>query len=132
MNNVGDENSSKDVSEEGFILVQNKKHKKNARTRIVGNSGRASSLLKSASRTVDLYIGNCDTEITVDMLTQYIKDAINVTVKNCEQLVTRYNNYSSFKITVLYNDKNKLLSADVWPNDVVCRKYFYPRNTAKQ
>ena len=97
----------------------------------MGNSGRTSTLLKSASRNVELYIGNCDTDVTVYMLTQYIKDAINITLKCCKQLVTHYDNYSSFKITVLINDKNKLLSADVWPNDVVCRKYFYPRNTQK-
>ena len=90
MSSEGNENSNNNVSEDGFILVGKKKQKNNARMRIVGSSGRASTLLKSASRAVDLYIGNCDTDITVDMLTQYIKDNINVDVKKCEQLVTRY------------------------------------------
>ena len=122
---------SKDVSEDGFIVVQNKKQRRNARMRIVGNSGRVSTLLKGASRTTDLYIGNCDTDVTGDMLTQYISDIINVSIKHCEQLVTRYDNYNSFKLTVSVNDKDKLLSPDVWPDEVVCRKYFYPRKTQK-
>ena len=129
--NINKGTKNDDVSDDGFILVQNKKQRNNSRMRIVGNSGRASTLLKSAPRSIDLYIGNCDTDVTVVMLTQYISDVIDVTVKNCEQLITKYDSYSSFKITVLINDKDKLLSANVWPDDVVCRKYFHPRKTQK-
>ena len=130
-NCLGVKEKNNDVSDDGFTLVKNKKQKRNTRMRIVGNSGRASTLLKSAPRYTDLYIGNCDTEVTVDMLSQYITDIINVNVKNCEKLVTRYDNYNSFKVSVLISDKDRLLSAGVWPNDVVCRKYFYPRKTQK-
>ena len=130
-NGLSTNKKNNDVSDDDYILVQNKKQKKNTRMRIVGNSGRASTLLKSASRSIDLYVGNCDTDVTVDMLSQYISDIINVNVKNCEQLITRYDNYNSFKVSVLINDKDKLLSASVWPDNVVCRKYFYPRKTQK-
>ena len=40
-------------------------------------------------------------DVNEDMLSQYIKDDANVNVKNCEQLVTRCDNYNSFKVTVL-------------------------------
>ena len=107
------------------MLVNNKKPKKN----VVGSRVSPGGLLRSASRTADLYVGNCDVNVTPESLTQYINDVTKVKVQKCEQLETKYDNYASFKITLFVNDRMDLLCADVWPSGIVCRKYYKPRNT---
>ena len=52
-----------------FTIVQNKRHRKN----VIGSKAPSSnSTLKSAVRTGDLYLGNCDPSVTVESLTKYI------------------------------------------------------------
>ena len=112
------------VDKDGFILLNREKQNKN----VVGSRVSSCGLLRSASRTADLYIGNCDIDVTPESLTQYIYDVKKVKVQKCEQLETKYDNYTSFKITLFVNDRMNLLSADVWPNGIVCRKFYKPRN----
>ena len=76
----------------------------------------------------DLYIGNCDLGATADILSKYIKEDLNVDIAKCEKLQSKYDNYTSFKITLNVNDRIKLLSSEVWPDGIVCRKFFSPRN----
>ena len=115
------------VDKDGFILVNRKKQKKN----VVGSRESSSSLLRSASRTADLYVGNCDVDVTTESLTQYICDVMKVKIHKCEQLETKYSNYTSFKVTLFVNDRMDLLSEDVWPSGIVCRKYYKPRNSTQ-
>ena len=115
---------SDNVDSEGFMLPRNRKKKKN----VIGSRKVSSSVLKCAMRTADLYIGNCDPGVTVDILSTYIKEDLNIDIVRCEKLQSRYDNYSSFKVTLNVNDRIKLLSSEVWPDGVVCRKFFSPRN----
>ena len=109
---------------DGFQLVQSKKKKKN----IIGSKKESNSVLKSAVKSADIFIGNCDTDVTAETLSKYIRDELQVNVLKCESLVTRYDNYSSFKVTLRVNDRVKLLNSDVWPEGIICRK-FYSRRT---
>ena len=45
----------------------------------------------------------------------------------CEALVTRSAHSTSFKVTLNASDRIKLLSPDVWPEGIVCRKFYNPR-----
>ena len=83
--------------------------------------------MRSAARTADIFISNCDTEITVDSLSKYIYDEFKVKVQNCDNLVTRYNDYKSFKVSLLVNDRVKLLNPELWPEGIICRKFYNPR-----
>ena len=109
---------------DGFITVK----KKQQRKRIVGTRMQGGTVLKSAPRTADIYVGNCDVDISPESLQQYIEEEVKIKVKKCEKLITRYDNYASFKVTLFINDREKLLSSDVWPSGIVCRKYYSPRN----
>ena len=74
---------SANVDSEGFQLVQSKKKRKN----IIGSKKESKSVLKSAVRTADIFVGNCDTEVTADSLCKYIYDELKVNVHKCESLV---------------------------------------------
>ena len=113
------------ADKDGFILVNKKKQKKN----VVGSRMSSGSLLRSASRMADLYVGNCDVDVTPESIIEYIYSETKIKVQKCEKLETKFDDYTSFKVTMLINDRTNLLSADVWPNGIVCRKYYKPRNT---
>ena len=110
-----------ETNNDGFTLVKNRKRRKN----IIGS--RQTSSLKSAVRRGDLYIGNCETSVTVQLLTAYIKDEIGVNIQVCEQLNSRTAYSNSFKVTLNMEDRLKLLSPEVWPEGIVCRKFFSSR-----
>ena len=109
------------TDDDGYTLVMPRKRRKN----IVGS--RQTDTLKSAVRMGDLYIGNCETSVTVQLLTTYIRDEISVNIQGCEQLNSRSAHSNSFKVTLNMDDRRKLLCPDVWPEGIVCRKFFNPR-----
>ena len=115
--------SGNDNEEEndGFILVRNRKRRKN----VIGS--RQTSSIKSAVRMGDLYIGNCDLSVTTESLSEYIRDEIDVSIDSCEQLNSHSAYSNSFKVTLNMKDRLRLLTPDVWPEGIVCRKFFKPR-----
>ena len=117
-------NADNKVDEDGFIRVKSKKQKR----KVVGSRTSNNSTLKSAARIADLYIGNCYVDVSADSLTEYIYDVAKIRVKKCEQLITKYDDYKSFKVSLLVNDRVNLLSSDIWPDGIVCRKYYNPKN----
>ena len=111
-------------SKDDFIIVQNRKNRKN----IIGSKKTVvSGSIKSAVRLGDLYVGNCDQEVTCESLVKYIYDEMKIKVEKCEQLVTRNASSISFKVTLHMNDRMKLLSPDAWPEGIICRKFYNPR-----
>ena len=108
---------------DGFQLVQSKKKKKN----IIGSKKESNSVLKSAVKSADIFIGNCDTEVTAESICNYISDELKINVLKCESLVTIYDNYKSFKVSLQVNDRVKLLNAELWPEGIICRKFYSPR-----
>ena len=119
-----------EMDAEGFTLVQSKKHKHRAGSKnVIGSKATSSdSTLRSAVRMGDLYLGNCDPSVSVESLVKYISDEIKIDNVKCESLQSRYENSKSFKLTLNMHDRMKLLSPDVWPEGIICRKYFTPRN----
>ena len=121
MNSVYQEtysNSNAVVDKDDFTLVQSRKRKNN----IIGSKKTTGSVpLRSAVRVGDLYIGNCDFDATVDSLAQYIVEEMKINVTNVEQLSSRIMSSKSFKVTVNMNDRQRLLSPDVWPEGIICR-----------
>ena len=117
------------LDEESWTLVRNRRQRKNIISRdIVGTRSQVSSL-KSALRATDIYVGNCAVDATPDTILKHIQHVAQIDVQKCEKLETGYDDYTSFKVTVKMNDRIKLLSPDMWPSDIICRKYFTPRRS---
>ena len=66
-------------------------------------------------------------QLPSEALEKYIFDEMNINVKKCEALVTKNGYSTSFKVTLCLTDRFKLLSSDVWPEGIVCRKFYNPR-----
>ena len=114
------------VDEDGFTLVRNKKK---TRDNIVGSKRYSGNrVMKSARKVGDLYLGNLDLDVTEDEIVEYIKDETNISVDACILLNSRNPNCKSFKISVSFESRMKLLSHEVWPEGVICRKFYNPRN----
>ena len=115
------------ADKDDFVLVQNRRRKKNI---VDSKKSSGSDTLKSAIRLADLYIGNCDANVSTESLSQYIYSEMNMKVEKCESLLSKNVNYKSFKVTLNLNDRLKLLSPDVWPEGIICRKFYSPRNNS--
>ena len=88
----------------------------------------SSNTIKSAKKHGDLYVGNCDLGVTADSLSSYISKEIGFKVVACEELKTRSIVSKSFKVTMNMHERQKLLNPNVWPEEIVCRKFYKPRN----
>lgn len=116
------QNLPDDVHNKSFTLVQKKKRKNN---NIVGSKKPSVDVsLRSAVRMGDLYVGNCDSSATIESLSQYISNEIEINIEKVENIPLRYTNSKAFKVTLNMKDRLKLLSADFWPEGIVCRKYY--------
>ena len=51
-----------------------------------------------------------------------------IKVQKCEPLNSKSTLSRSFKLSLHVNDRYKLLSPDVWPEDIICRKFYSPRH----
>ena len=107
---------------DGFTLVQrNKRRKQN----IVGSRKTdGNKTIKSAPRIADLYLGNCDLEVTPEDIRDYIASEMNIDIDKCEVLPNKNPKCKSFKISLNMNDRSKLLSSEAWPENIYCRKFY--------
>ena len=114
------------IDKDGFQLVRNVKRKP---LNIVGSKRtKDNETIKSAVRVADLYVGNCDLEVTPKTVSEYIHKEMNIVVQKCQLLASKNENSKSFKVTLKLNDRQKLLSSEVWPEGIICRKFYSPRN----
>ena len=114
------------VDEEGFILVQNKKK---ARDNIIGSKKYTGNRnIKSARNMGDIYLGNLDLDVTENEIIYYIKEETDISVDKCEHLVSKNPNCKVFKISVCIESRTALLSPEIWPHGVICRKFYNPRS----
>ena len=98
------------------------------RRRIVGSKkDDGKSNLKSAVRKTDIYLGICSLDTTSDDVKDYILKEINVTIDECVPLNCKDPRCKSFRISLDMRDKDKLLEADVWPEEIMCRQFFHSR-----
>ena len=119
--------NSSDKSD-GFKLVQSRKRQKK---NIIGARKLAGNIpLKSATRLGDLYLGNCDIEVTPESIIEYIHDITKVDIVKCDPLKSKNVHCKSFKLTMNMNDRSTLLNSDVWPEGILCRKFFSPPQTS--
>jgi len=115
-----------------FIPVLNKRDKKaanNARSRVPAEvSSKHRPLRRLTTKPpVEIFITRLHPDSTVDDIKQYAIDQINVVI-TCEQLVTKYDTYTSFKVIVVNSIANQLLPSEFWPTNVFVRKFYKPRS----
>ena len=100
---------------------QEKKNNKISGTLLPGNGG-----LIGVERTIDLYLGGCATHTSVSDVLSHVEDKCNLNAE-CEALQCSSRYFKAFKLTVKASEKEKLLSASIWPRGVFINNYFKPR-----
>ena len=90
---------------------------------VIGTRSHGNTLKVSCGRFVSVFVSRLDPSVSCDTLSDYIYDVHSINAK-CEQLVTKYNTYASFKVDVTCNDISTFLDADKWPQGVYLRKFF--------
>ena len=90
---------------------------------VIGTRTHGNTLKVSCGRFVSVFVSRLDPSVSCDTLSDYIYDVHSINAK-CEQLVTKYNTYASFKVDVTCNDISTFLDADKWPQGVYLRKFF--------
>ena len=98
-----------------------KKNNKISDTLLPGNGG-----LTGVELTIDLYLGGCATHTSVSDVLSHVEDKCNINAE-CEALQGNSRYFKAFKLTVKASEKEKLLSASIWPRGVFINNYFKPR-----
>lgn len=126
------ENNKNDVTLVKKQLTYNKNftskiyNRKNNKLKLLGTRkiNNNSNKFSSAPRMFDLYIGNCNVDMTPDDLKEYILNETQIIVSACEELMTQRINAKSFKVTTTFEERDTLLNEDLWPEGILFRKYF--------
>ncbi|CAF2129717.1 unnamed protein product [Rotaria magnacalcarata] len=116
--------------EDGFKMVQNKRKKEYG---IIGKKKLEDGIkFRSVKKFYDLFIGQCELSVSCEDIKDYVKSEHSIEINEIEKLVTRNNSVNSFKINLSLTDRDKLLSGDLWPEGIVCRKFYKPINKKLQ
>ena len=116
------------ADDDGYVTVTRRKSSKvgfnnQMKRPVIGTRTHGNTLKVSCGRFVSVFVSRLDPSVSCDTLSDYIYDVHSINAK-CEQLVTKYNTYASFKVDVTCNDISTFLDADKWPQGVYLRKFF--------
>ena len=118
-------------SEDDWILVDRKNKKKRENeakqrqpAKVTGSRRSPNHTFKAAVRLVDVFVGRVHKDVSVESITDYIMTTFGVKVQEIEQLEIRSDYFNAFKVTVKLNDRDKLFSADKWPEDILVNKFY--------
>ena len=84
-----DKQKSVQNDDDSYQLVKRKRRPAN----IVGSKRtKANETIRGAVRVADLYLGNCELDVTPESISDYIFKEMNIAVSKCEPLVTKNQN----------------------------------------
>ena len=101
-------------------LVNGKKRNKGS---IIG-SRQVSANLKGIQSTRDLFVGRCESSVTVADIKTYVESEFDIKVLNCEVISREAAEAKAFKVQVKEHEREKMLNPDKWPQNIVVRKFF--------
>lgn len=84
------------------------------------------SFLKVVDRKISIFISRLDPDVSKETVEQYLNEA-NVDNVECEKLKTRYETYSSFKLTLAENSVSKVLDPTFWPEGTLVKRFVTPK-----
>ena len=119
-------NSASNCGSESSSRFEWKTVQKSDRRRkdIIKGTRKGNGLFKGVSGNCDLYVGKCDKSVTIDTIMEYIKVEYDINVISCECLHNNRDDINSFKVTLSFEDRNKMLNPNLWPENILVRKYF--------
>ena len=95
---------------------------------VIRGTRTGNGLFKGVVTNCDLYIGKCDSTVTTEILSNYIKSEYNIKVFACDCL-NEYEGSKSYKVKLSIENRNKLPSSSMWPDNIVVRKFYNPKTS---
>ena len=108
-----------------------RQHSRRKKNDIIRGTKKITGSLKGAKTNSDLYIGKCDSSVTIEIISNYIKNESDIDVIECVCL-NEYEGGKSFRVTLSFEDRLKLLSSTMWPENIVVRKFYSSKNKNKR
>lgn len=116
-----------DLDSEGFRLVQRKKQ----RSRAVVGTAVSSSLSAVKSRPAEIFVTRLEPDTLTQDVERYLTDNLSQKCAvNCSKLTTKYDGYSSFRVSVDYNAVSEVLSPSFWPCGILVRRFHSRRRSS--
>ena len=84
--------------------------------------------MRAVRRTVDVFLGRVDKEVTIDNVKDYIKDTFDVMVQSVESVEIQSKQFNAFKITVHTEGRETLFNDVLWPEGMIVNKFYKRRN----
>ena len=106
-----------------FSNAQSNTHNVSSQRINVQCSRTQDSKFSGVRRFINILIGGCNKETTIEDLKDYCKD-LEVTLLDCVELQIRSIWSKAFKISVHGEDETKLRSGESWPANVYVRQFF--------
>ncbi|XP_078594335.1 uncharacterized protein LOC144872100 [Branchiostoma floridae x Branchiostoma japonicum] len=116
-----------DLDSEGFRLVQRKKK----RSRAVVGTAVSSSLSAVKSRPAEIFVTRLEPDTLTQDVERYLTDNLSQKCAvSCSKLTTKYDGYSSFRVSVDYNALSEVLSPSFWPCGILVRRFHSRRRSS--
>lgn len=130
-NNRRNTKQSIQQSEDGKLGQSDSGFSKRRSVKNVVSVGRVDSSeddkIKSVPKLDYLHVYRLDPQDIIDHLKQWAN------VLKCEKLKSRNSDfYSSYKMTIYEEDRNKLMSPTIWPRGVCVRRFFLRRGSQNE
>ena len=103
-------------------LPNNRSEKK-----VTGSKKTEGGLLKAAVVTADVFVGRVDIDVTAESVASYVKDNFAVEPIHVFKMDIRSDQYAAFKINVRMSDRDKLFDENLWPQDIIVKKFYNRR-----
>ena len=115
-------NTWTEVGKNGRPLKRHLKMRSRANI-IRGNMDNALCSIRGVSRQKHVFVSRTNPDTTCDDVIKWVKDQCNLTI-GCEKLETKAQGYASFRLSCTEEQCPALLSAEVWPNNIIVRPWY--------
>lgn len=136
MMNTGDEKKDKQEVVDVWEFQRNQKRRINKNEKTVTGTLKQENTFKGVTRFFDYHVYNCEPQLTVEELRNYIKNDILIPEVTCEKMNSKHpERYSSFKVSVPVNYIDNFKNPNVWPEHVCVNKfknYFLRERNSKE
>jgi hypothetical protein len=79
---------------------------------------------KKSPKTKAVFVTRLDPLVSCDELTTYVMESTNLKVEKCAKLKTKHSSYSSFYMSVLEKDFEKVCNPNIWPEGVLFTQFY--------
>ena len=92
--------------------------------KVTGSKKTEGGTFKAAARRADVFVGRVDRDVAADEIATYIKEAFSIDPISVTKLDIRSEIYNAFKVSVKFLDRDKLFNAELWPEDILVKKFY--------